>query len=132
MTLDAWVAPIMRAYLNVHEYLFPFGTTHPDRMGMYDRVIASEAPSFINTPRRQSAWYLSSLGVNPQEQGTGIGSMLLVDGLRDADHAGAATWLVGLRGLETYYSRFGFVEVARLNVGELKDWDGGSVMFRED
>jgi predicted N-acetyltransferase YhbS len=58
--------------------------------------------------------------------------MLIRDGLAQADRVGAVTWLVGLRGLERYYSRFGFVEVARANVGELKDWEGGSIMFRND
>lgn len=59
-----------------------------------------------------------------------MGAMLIRDGLRKADYEGVATWLVGLRGLERYYNRFGFLEVGRANVGELKDWEGGSIMFR--
>ncbi|KAL6889558.1 hypothetical protein HDV57DRAFT_487139 [Trichoderma longibrachiatum] len=40
-------------------------------------------------------------------------------------------WLIGLRGTDAFYSRFGFVEVGRANVGDLSEWDGGIVMFRE-
>lgn len=40
-------------------------------------------------------------------------------------------WLIGLRGTDRFYTRFGFKEVGRANVGELSEWDGGIVMFRE-
>ncbi|KAF4461237.1 puromycin n-acetyltransferase [Fusarium albosuccineum] len=127
---DAWIAPLMRSFLKLQSYFFPIPSVDPQRITIYDRVFSTLEASILNSPRRRSAWYLSSLGVSPDAQGNGIGSLLLQDGLREADRAGVLTWLVGLRGLDAFYSRFGYVEVARANVGELKDWDGGIVMFR--
>ncbi|KAM0557152.1 hypothetical protein ACHAPJ_005415 [Fusarium lateritium] len=126
----AWVAPIMRAVLDLQSYLFPVPDVDSHRLGIYDRVFSTIEPDILNSPRRLSAWYLSSLGVSPDVQGSGFGSLLLQHGLEAADRAGVPTWLVGLHGVDRFYSRFGFVEVARANVGELKDWDGGAVMFR--
>ncbi|CAF3445812.1 hypothetical protein SNK03_003289 [Fusarium graminearum] len=130
LSLHAWVAPLIRAVLKLHSYLFPIRGVDPHRLGIYDRVFSTIEPEILNSPRRRSAWYLSSLSVSPEVQGSGYGSLLLQNGLEAADRAGVPTWLVGLRGLDQYYKRFGFLEVARANVGELKDWDGGIVMFR--
>ncbi|KAI1060067.1 hypothetical protein LB507_011442 [Fusarium sp. FIESC RH6] len=130
LSLHAWVAPIMRTVLKFHHYLFPLRTFDAHRLGIYDRVFSTIEPDILNSQRRRSAWYLSSLGVSPDVQGSGYGSLLLQNGLEAADRAGVPTWLVGLRGLDNFYKRYGFVEVARANVGELKDWDGGVVMFR--
>ncbi|KAM5352335.1 hypothetical protein ACJ41O_005058 [Fusarium nematophilum] len=126
----AWFAPFMRSLLNLQSFLFPIPSVDPQRIAIYDRVFSTIEPGILHSPRRRSAWYLSSLAVSPDAQGSGLGSLLLQDGLREADRVGVATWLVGLHGLEAFYSRFGFVEVARANVGELQDWDGGAVMFR--
>ncbi|KAF4976787.1 hypothetical protein FZEAL_6593 [Fusarium zealandicum] len=126
----AWFAPVVRSLLDLHSYIFPVHSVDQHRVAIYDRVFATIEPTILNSPRRCSAWYLSSLGVSPNAQGRGLGSLLLQDGLREADREGVCTWLVGLRGLDTFYSRFGYVEVARANVGELKDWDGGVIMFR--
>lgn len=126
----AWISPIANLYFSIRDYLFPIPTPHPDRMNIYGRTFATVEPQILTTTTRREAWYLASLGVDTDVQGQGLGSMLLRDGLREADEAGVATWLVGLRGLEKFYDRFGFVEVGRANVGELEDWEGGSVMFR--
>ncbi|KAF4344685.1 puromycin n-acetyltransferase [Fusarium beomiforme] len=128
--LDAWVGPIVLAALKLHSYIFPLRHVDSHRLGIYDRVFSTIEPDILNTPRRRSAWYLSSLGVSPDAQGSGYGSLLLQHGLEAADRAGVPTWLVGLSGLDKFYERFGYVEVARANVGELKDWDGGIIMFR--
>ncbi|KAG5665981.1 hypothetical protein KAF25_010106 [Fusarium avenaceum] len=127
---DAWMTPIVRAVLKLHSFLFPIRSVDNHRLGIYDRVFSTIEPDVLNSPRRRSAWYLSSLGVSPDVQGAGYGSLLLQHGLEAADRAGVPTWLVGLRGLDNFYNRFGFVEVARANIGELKDWDGGVIMFR--
>lgn len=95
------------------------------------RVFTKIQPEIINSPARESAWYLSSIGVDPKFQGKGLGSMLLQDGLQKADQRGVATWLVGVSGSDNFYGRYGFAEVARANVGELDQWNGGVVMFRE-
>jgi GNAT superfamily N-acetyltransferase len=122
----------MLAALKLHSYIFPLRHVDSHRLGIYDRVFSTIEPDILNSPRRRSAWYLSSLGVSPHVQGSGYGSLLLQHGLEAADRAGVPTWLVGLRGLDKFYKRFGYVEVARANVGELKDWDGGIIMFRGD
>ncbi|KAM0341772.1 hypothetical protein ACHAPQ_000322 [Fusarium lateritium] len=124
-----WLS-LLRAVLKLHSFLFPIRGVDNHRLGIYDRVFSTIEPDVLNSPRRRSAWYLSSLGVSPDIQGAGYGSLLLQHGLEAADRAGVPTWLVGLRGLDRFYSRFGFVEVARANIGELKDWDGGVIMFR--
>ncbi|KAF5673308.1 puromycin n-acetyltransferase [Fusarium heterosporum] len=130
LSLHSWMAPIARAVLKLHSFLFPLRDVDDHRLGIYDRVFSTIEPDVLNSPRRRSAWYLSSLGVSPCVQGSGYGSLLLQHGLEAADRAGVPTWLVGLRGLDKFYGRFGFVEVARANIGELKDWDGGIIMFR--
>ncbi|SPJ75133.1 uncharacterized protein FTOL_04864 [Fusarium torulosum] len=130
LSLHAWMTPIVRAVLKLHSFLFPIRGVDDHRLGIYDRVFSTIEPDVLNSPRRRSAWYLSSLGVSPDVQGAGYGSLLLQHGLEAADRAGVPTWLVGLRGLDKFYNRFGFVEVARANIGELKDWDGGVIMFR--
>ncbi|KAI6768313.1 hypothetical protein HG530_006322 [Fusarium avenaceum] len=124
-----WLS-LLRAVLKLHSFLFPIRGVDNHRLGIYDRVFSTIEPDVLNSPRRRSAWYLSSLGVSPDVQGAGYGSLLLQHGLEAADRAGVPTWLVGLRGLDNFYNRFGFVEVARANIGELKDWDGGVIMFR--
>ncbi|KAH6899999.1 hypothetical protein B0T10DRAFT_469360 [Thelonectria olida] len=129
---SALFRPFIASLLRLQDYLFPIPFIDPHKLAIYDRTFALIEPQVLNSPRRRSAWYVASLGVDPVVQGRGIGGMLIRDGLAQADRAGAAAWLVGLRGLERYYSRFGFAEVARANVGELKDWKGGSVMFRND
>ncbi|KAH7149529.1 hypothetical protein B0J13DRAFT_663284 [Dactylonectria estremocensis] len=132
LTPYAWFRPVVSTILSLHSRLFPIRSIDAHRLGIYDRVFTAIEPGILNSPRRRAAWYLSSLGVDPAVQGHGIGAMLVRDGLRKADREGVATWLVGLHGLERYYSRFGFVEVGRANVGELKDWGGGSIMFRSE
>lgn len=96
---------------------------------VFNRVYGEITPPLLNTERRKKAVYLSTLAVEPKLQGLGLGGLLLRDLFTKAD--GAAIWLVGLEGVEPYYEKFGFAEVGRMNVGELADWEGGSIMFRE-
>ncbi|KAI5462539.1 hypothetical protein BGZ63DRAFT_403756 [Mariannaea sp. PMI_226] len=129
---SSWFRPIVVTILRLHDYFFPIPSIDNHRLGIYDRTFALIEPQVLSSARRRAAWYLATVAVDPGVQGYGIGGLLVRDGLARADAAGAATWLVGLRGLENYYNRFGFLEVARANIGELKDWDGGSIMFRND
>jgi GNAT superfamily N-acetyltransferase len=129
--LDNWLAPIVRACLTIRDYLFPVRSMATPTAGKYARTVSVLEPGILDTDRRRQAWYLSLLSVTPKLQGTGLGSLLIREGLRDVDARGRASWLVGLDGTDRFYERHGFREVARANVGELKDWDGGIVMFRE-
>ncbi len=53
--------------------------------------------------------YLSHIGVVPERQGEGLGSVLMRDGLAQADHDGVPTWLETSRvDNVAYYERFGF------------------------
>lgn len=53
--------------------------------------------------------YLSHVGVIPERQGEGIGTLLLHDGLAGADRDGVPAWLETSRsGNAAYYERFGF------------------------
>lgn len=127
----AWVCRVVQTYISVRNHFFPVRGCDPQKTGVYQRTFDTIKPSVLNSQRRREAWYLACLGVDPTLQGKGLGTMLLQDFLQRSDQRGVATWLCGLKGLEYYYSRFGFVEVARANIGELKDWEGGSIMFRE-
>lgn len=100
-------------------------------MNVFNRTIVSLQYLFEEPPSRKRAWYFSTLAVDPSLQGKGYGSLLLRRGLEIVDQDNSPTWLVGLEELEKYYNRFGFVEKARANVGELERWVGGSIMFRE-
>jgi ribosomal protein S18 acetylase RimI-like enzyme len=53
--------------------------------------------------------YLSHIGVAPERQGEGLGSLLMRDGLASADDDGVAAWLETSRAENvTYYEKFGF------------------------
>lgn len=123
---------LISSLLTLHNTLLPIPSLSPHDVSIFDRAFATLEPQLLSTPRRRSAWYLATLSVSPALQRRGLGAKLLRHGLDAADRAGVATWLVGLHALERYYARFGFVEVARANVGELKDWTGGAVMFRNE
>lgn len=128
---DAWVAPIVRSFLSLRDWLFPIPNLDPHAADTFTRVFSKIQPDLINSDRRREAWYLSTLCVEPKLQGQGLGSKLLKDGLSAVDRKGVASWLIGLIGLDAFYGRYGFKEVARANVGELSTWDGGLIMFRE-
>jgi ribosomal protein S18 acetylase RimI-like enzyme len=59
------------------------------------------------------AWYLSILGVTPQQQGQGLGRALLEPTLRHADQTGSRCFLETFSSAALrFYRRFGFSEVA--------------------
>ena len=66
--------------------------------------------------------YLSHIGVAPEQQGRGLGSALMRDGLAHADRNGVATWLETSKTANvSYYEGFGF----RTVVDEDAPGDGG-------
>ena len=121
---------MVRRCLALRDYLLPTRTAS-DSAGAYVRVMDTIEPGLLNTDRRRQAWYLSSIALSASAQGKGLGGLLLRDGLQRAEAQGRAAWLVALAGVDKFYERHGFVEVARANVGELQEWNGGAIMFRE-
>ena len=124
----SWLGPLVRGYLWLKSFLTPGPAA---RVAVFFRVVHDAEPQFLTTQRRRDAWYLSTIALHPAFQGRKLGHVLMEDGLRRVDAQGAACWLIGLRKVETFYPRYGFAEVARINVDELSVWDGGSVMFRD-
>ncbi|KAF4965652.1 hypothetical protein FSARC_6590 [Fusarium sarcochroum] len=128
----AWFSPIIHVWYSLRDRLFPIPNLDQHAAGTFARVFADIEPKLHTTPRRRDAWYLSTLAIHPSLQGNGLGSMLLTAGLERVDKAGVAAWLIGLEGIDNFYERYGFVTVEKANVGELKHWNGGSIMFRKD
>jgi ribosomal protein S18 acetylase RimI-like enzyme len=60
-------------------------------------------------------WYLPMIGVNPSEQGRGVGSALLRKGLARCDADGLPAYLeaTSLRNI-SFYEQFGFEAVGRI------------------
>ncbi|PTB68074.1 acyl-CoA N-acyltransferase [Trichoderma citrinoviride] len=128
-TLFAWIAPLVRTFISLQDTLLAPLNIDPHAAHAFDRVFPPIEKALFADKNRAEWWYLSTLAVHPSVQGIGLGALLLGEGLTRADEG--KVWLIGLRGTDAYYSRFGFVEVGRANVGDLSEWDGGIVMFRE-
>lgn len=136
LTLRAWQKPVVNLRRDVEAHLWPVRCSDPAAADvfseMHDQVEARLEREDPSPPRRRDAWYLSTLGVDPATQGRGIGGMLVRAAFKDVvDVEGAACWLVGLKDVEPFYEKFGFVQIGRANQGRLADWDGGSIMMRE-
>ncbi|KAL7823213.1 hypothetical protein V8C26DRAFT_111755 [Trichoderma gracile] len=159
-TLFSWIAPLVRTFISLQDTFAPLNID-PHAAHAFDRVFPPIEKTLFADKDRAEWWYLSTLAVHPSVQGIGLGALLMAEGLARADEwqrqrllllqeeqkeeydgeqrspeAGEAkvrgkVWLIGLRGTDAFYSRFGFVEVGRANVGDLSEWDGGIVMFRE-
>ncbi|KAL6798454.1 acyl-CoA N-acyltransferase [Trichoderma sp. SZMC 28012] len=143
-TLFAWIAPVMRAFITLQNKIAPPNVDFHVALA-FDRCFPPVEKAVFAGKQPEEWWYLSTLAVHPSAQGQGLGALLMAEGLTMADEfqekqavvvkaegkARGKVWLIGLRGTDTFYSRFGFSEVGRANVGELSEWDGGLVMFRE-
>lgn len=128
----SWYNFFARAFITLRFKLNPIKDMNPHTAAALQRTLSPIEKELKNTPRRKEAWYLSVVAVDPAYQGQGLGRLLLEEVLKVMDQAGVVTWLVGLRGLEGLYEKFGFKTLARANVGEMAAWeDAGYVMFRE-
>jgi GNAT superfamily N-acetyltransferase len=134
----------VRNFIALQTKLFP--TVDLYAATAFDRCFPPIEKALFADKKPQEWWYLSTLAVHPSYQGHGLGGLLMDEGLGLADayqqkkqksgKGGDETprgkvWLIGLSGTDRFYTRFGFKEVGRANVGELSEWDGGIVMFRE-
>jgi predicted N-acetyltransferase YhbS len=132
----------MRAFISVQNTFFPTSIDLYPALA-FDRCFPPVEKAVFTDKTPSEWWYLSTLAVHPSCQGLGLGGLLMNEGLELADGwqakkkkqggvtARGKVWLIGLRGTDSYYSRFGFNNVGRANVGDLSEWDGGFVMFRE-
>ncbi|KAF4880817.1 Puromycin N-acetyltransferase [Colletotrichum siamense] len=132
-TVRGWLKPVLLGINSLAGYLWPPKSRNLDMIDAFDDSHIASDP-LINDPehpKRKTAWYLSTLGVLPECQGKGYGSLLVRHSLRRVDEEGVPAWLIGLKGVEPFYERLGFEVKGRANVGRLADWDGGSIMFKE-
>lgn len=77
-------------------------------------------------------WYLSAIGVDPERQGTGLGSMLVEAGMERARHEGKSVYLeTETTGNVAFYERLEFQvieEIEAVGIGVpiwLMRWDAG-------
>ncbi|GJC89143.1 puromycin N-acetyltransferase [Colletotrichum liriopes] len=133
LTIRGWLKPALLGINSLSGYLWPSRSVDPSMADIFDDTHIASDPLKEDPehPARKNAWYLSTLGVYPEHQGKGYGSLLVREGLRQVDKEGVPAWLIGLGGVEPFYERLGFVVKGRANVGRLSDWDGGSIMYRE-
>jgi GNAT superfamily N-acetyltransferase len=74
---------------------------------------------------REPHWYLATVGVEPEQQGKGIGSALLQSMLSQVDEQGDPAYLESSKERNVpFYARFGFevIEEFRSNVGSPPIW----------
>ena len=72
---------------------------------------------------RESHWYLSVLGVDPSQQGQGIGSRLLAYWLQGVDRDGGFAYLETDRSENRpFYERAGFVVINEITVFGVTVW----------
>ncbi|KZL85242.1 gnat family [Colletotrichum incanum] len=133
LTIRGWIKPVLLGINSLSGYLWPSRSVDPEMADIFDdtHIASDPVKEDPEHPERRNAWYLSTLGVFPELQGKGYGSLLVREGLRQVDKEGVPAWLIGLGGVEPFYERLGFVVKGRANVGRLSDWDGGSIMYRE-
>ncbi|MDW4497387.1 GNAT family N-acetyltransferase [Sulfitobacter sp. D35] len=75
---------------------------------LYDAINASMART-TSTVTEPTDWYLSILGVDPAQQGRGLGAGLLRPVLEETDRAGVATYLETFTPRnEPFYERLGY------------------------
>lgn len=89
---------------------FALGLTAVRRLAVMDAPMTLMHRTFAPLPHD----YLMQLAVEPREQGRGLGSTLLKEGLERSTHAGRAVWLetTNPRNL-AFYERHGFVVQGR-------------------
>lgn len=130
--LDTWFSYFGRQILRLRDALFQ--PVNPDEhiLDTFGKVLTDVLVDVATTERRKNAWYISTIALQTDTQGLGLGRKLMDDCLKPVDNDGAAVYLVGLRGTNKFYSKFGFKLIAQANVREFAGWtEGGLIMIRE-
>ena len=129
--LDAWIMgpsgaaiwwdpsrtpPPKEAYAEIN---LPLEQLYGDRLAAVrelDRLVAAGRPS-------EPARILLVLGVDPQKQGCGLGTLLVREGLRTADQQGLTTLVeTSTASNVRFYERFGFSTYDRCTAESLTVW----------
>ncbi|KAL6915231.1 hypothetical protein FSHL1_012886 [Fusarium sambucinum] len=130
-SLSFWICPLVKAVTAVKNLLSPVHGFEPRNMEAFERSLSIVEPRVLDTPARREGQYLALLAIDPVLQGQGLGQILLEDDLRTVDQEGSVAWLISLAGLESFYTKFGFRETAKINIEELGHWKGGMIMLRD-
>ena len=80
-----------------------------------------EALASLHPP--EPHWYLGTLGVEPRQQGHGIGRALLADWLAEVDREPSSAYLETDRPESVaFYERAGFVAVGEMEIFSARVW----------
>jgi GNAT superfamily N-acetyltransferase len=69
---------------------------------------------------------LQLLAVHPSHQGKGVGTLLLQEGLRQADELGVPVWLEASEKGRPLYRKFGFNDFKTIEI-DLAEWGGEGI-----
>lgn len=84
------------------------------------------------TKNRSEGWQIECLCTDPASEGKGHGTALVEWGIQEAGTEVVCLSVIAAWKKEGFYSRFGFQEVGRADVGPLEGKvKGGAVMFRD-
>jgi len=95
----------------------------------------SHAPNYMNqfwVGQREESWYLDTLVVHPDYQGTGVGRALVMEtGVEWARRDGVSASVIASHVGNGFYDRLGFVDVGSATTGVLEGMQGGKIKFLE-
>jgi len=107
----------------------------PDKSADAAHIAAFHAATPLTThlwsDKREESWMLDMLCTDPQHERKGHGKALVKWGIDEAEREGICNSVIAAWERDGFYSRFGFVEVGRANVGPLAEVKGGAIMFRD-
>jgi GNAT superfamily N-acetyltransferase len=124
--------PLSRAAMTVHALLWLNRAADPAKKDILERAY----PFFKHlwAGEREEAWYLDTLAVDPNVQGTGIGRKLTEWGLDHATRDGIYASVISAKGKEGFYYKVGFeFELGSAAMGEgnpMTNLEGGKMLWR--
>ncbi len=126
--LAAWVE---RGLLEVEERYVAFfgldGSYDPEVRKVFATAVASRYFDALG-----DYWYLCALGVEPERQRKGVGSLLLRWGLERAREEGVPVSLIGSDEGRRLYAKYGFKVVDWTGLAVENEWVSGAVMVLDE